>query len=606
MARVIYDIQEEKIEEEVIEPNFLLTNKKGGYFLDHKDTKYRGLCTLEMQKKAWDLLKSVDTLSISQVPSLIKYHLWGIEKKHGKASEKLFFYNNSLMYEVDNYKGNALLTLDIRYIHDFATQGQKYTISEENNFVIVKFKKGKEFVRYLAIKSDAPIKKLNRYKDYRFRFDEKRKSAPFSFPIYEALLFQIKGNCRISISVSKSKEEAMNEANYIYYSHHHLKSQKEKELIILFRKKKISRKIKTAYKCSIKALDDLYVEIDGLKGFYAGLPWFFQIWARDEAISLGGLINEKRHDLVKNILLRQTSKILADGRTPNKTPFSALGTADGVGWVFKSFGDVFYSLQRKKQLSNYWNDGEISVVTSRLKDSIEKILRYYVRKNLTINRKKETWMDTDVGNDPRDGARIEIQALTLNMLKVAKDLCLYIDDPDFTRYEALEKEMRKKVRSLFFNNGTLYDGHNDPTIRPNVFLAYYIYPELLKRKEWKQVFRNTLFALWLKWGGVSTIDKTNPLFLDEYTGMEDRSYHRGDSWYFVNNIAAMCLHKVDRRLFSRYIKDIVKASTEDILRLGAIGCASELSSAKEQRAEGSISQAWSSSTYVAMINELFG
>ena len=89
------------------------------------------------------------------------------------------------------------------------------------------------------------------------------------------------------------------------------------------------------------------------------------------------------------------------------------------------------------------------------------------------------------------------------------------------------------------------NGQTDYTQRPNVFLAYYIYPNLLKKTAWNKVFDNALRKLWLPWGGVATIDKDSHLFQGEYTGQDNKSYHRGDSWFFLNNMTAICMRKLD-------------------------------------------------------------
>ena len=55
-----------------------------------------------------------------------------------------------------------------------------------------------------------------------------------------------------------------------------------------------------------------------------------------------------------------------------------------------------------------------------------------------------------------------------------------------------------------------------------------------------------------------------------------------------------------------YIEKISAASTTDILWKGAIGCASELSSASSQKAEGCLNQAWSNATFIELMNVLRG
>ncbi|MBN2457681.1 hypothetical protein JXB31_00955, partial [Candidatus Woesearchaeota archaeon] len=52
--------------------------------------------------------------------------------------------------------------------------------------------------------------------------------------------------------------------------------------------------------------------------------------------------------------------------------------------------------------------------------------------------------------------------------------------------------------------------------------------------------------------------------------------------------------------YKGYVEKIVKASTEDILYRGIIGHGSELSSARSQKAEASLCQAWSASTFIEL------
>ena len=56
---------------------------------------------------------------------------------------------------------------------------------------------------------------------------------------------------------------------------------------------------------------------------------------------------------VKSILFRQLKKILSDGRIPNRFPHSDLGSADGVGWVFKRVYDFIKILNEKNRLKEF-------------------------------------------------------------------------------------------------------------------------------------------------------------------------------------------------------------------------------------------------------------
>jgi glycogen debranching enzyme len=86
------------------------------------------------------------------------------------------------------------------------------------------------------------------------------------------------------------------------------------------------------------------------------------------------------------------------------------------------------------------------------------------------------------------------------------------------------------------------------------------------------------------------------LFQNSHTGINNKSYHRGDSWYFVNNIAAMSLAKLDYNKYKDQIEKIKNASVNEMLYSGFLGQCAELSSAEKQDSSGCLAQAWSAST----------
>ena len=69
-------------------------------------------------------------------------------------------------------------------------------------------------------------------------------------------------------------------------------------------------------------------------------------------------------------------------------------------------------------------------------------------------------------------------------------------------------------------------------------------------------------------------------------------------------MAAIVMASVNSKKFKPYIEKIAAASAKDILWKGAVGCGSELSSAKEQRAEGCLNQAWSNATFIELMKVL--
>ncbi|MBW2991816.1 hypothetical protein KY345_01180, partial [Candidatus Woesearchaeota archaeon] len=161
------------------------------------------------------------------------------------------------------------------------------------------------------------------------------------------------------------------------------------------------------------------------------------------------------------------------------------------------------------------------------------------------------------------------------------------------------------VYKNFWNMKYLDDGKDDFTVRPNIFLAAYAYPDILRKEKWLQCFKYIIPELWLDWGGFSTIEKGHKLFTPEYTGEDNKSYHRGDSWFWINNYAAIALNRLGDSKLKPKIDKIIEASCEEILWKGIIGCHGELSSAKELRSEGCWSQLWSNASFIELVNEIY-
>jgi len=228
---------------------------------------------------------------------------------------------------------------------------------------------------------------------------------------------------------------------------------------------------------------------------------------------------------------------------------------------------------------------------------------------MVFNLPKETRMDTQTpeGKDFRAGHRIEIQALTLRMLNLAKKLNKK-NSNSYSKYNDMEDKLKRNVLSTMMINGKLIDGidesgNPDFTIRPNVFLAYYIYPELLSKKDWEATFDYVLEKCWLEWGGLSSISKKDSLFMSHHTGIDNRSYHRGDSWFFLNNIAAICMLDVNLEKYKGRIKKIKDASLQEMKFKGFIGQCAELSEASSLKSTGCLAQAWSASTLLELLKK---
>ncbi len=563
---------------------FLLTNKIGGYTLlfDNSLSRYYGVFFFQNNK----MFKTIHHFEHNSVVKKTINYLWSVQRVLDNGLIESFSMPldyDALVYEL-NRVSEFDLFLDCKNSYDNRSWGRNYEINKESGCVVIHFSKindirediddESEYDFYLAIFSkDFGFEQKNDWQELYYDVDKKRSSEPFSRWIYNA--GKLKGK-NFVFAFSKDKKQAIKTARFVFDNNQKLIKEKQDSIYNLLNNKlDLKKQIKDAYYCAINSLDSLTTNDQGL---FAGLPWFFQFWARDEAISCKALISQERFDLAKKILFRHLNNIDKNGKIKNFSEGN-LYAADAIGWIFLRLEELF----DKQKLS------------SKEIDLVNKKLELCIKKDLIFNDKNETWMDTNYNDDGRNGYRIEIQALNLAMLRFYKKL----SGKDF------ETDFKKKVVKAFLKDDILLDGINDKIIMPNVFIAAYVYPELLTEKQWIECFDKVLPKLWLKWGGLSSIDKNNKLFVDEHTGQDNKSYHRGDSWFWINNLAAIVLYRLDKKRYKKYIDQIIEASVHEILFSGVVGHHAELSSAKELRSEGCLSQAWSSAMFIELIEEVY-
>jgi glycogen debranching enzyme len=423
-----------------------------------------------------------------------------------------------------------------------------------------------------------------------YELDKKRGSKPFERYVYKAL--DIQNVQKIVFSVSFDKKEAIKEVKQVFKKSKELKKIEEKRLKqLLSASIKINKlEINFAYLSAKNSLNSLIVlgessearrsmkmnEVHRPKnnvpiGIYAGLPWFFQFWSRDELISLGSLDtraeqSEAKREDEQSSSPKKIQKIILLKHFNN---LDKIYNLDSLGWLFYRAGKMI-------------TDREINKLFFKFIDKFE-----ILDANLT-------WMDTL--SRPKG---IELYALKLASYKLAYQHSGNI------KFLEKEKKLLKYTRDNFWNGKVLADMPNNFIIRPNIFLAAYIYLELLSKKEWIICFENFLSRLWLDWGGIATVDKTSDLFIRQSTGEDPKSYHNGDSWFWINNLAALVLSRLDKKRFKKYIKKILETSTNEILWNGTIGHHAEISSANKFISEGCWAQSWSNALYLELINYLW-
>ncbi len=574
MVGVEYSYGSNAIKKEVNDIRLLLSNRRGSYFMQPSGDKSRYDGFFVFDETMYKILDSLD----------IDFKILKNNIEYVEADTARFYLHptkNALTIHT-NYP--VKLNFDIRQSYDARVWGRNYTI-QEKDCTLINYTKTtdsredpthgeKEFDMHVAVRHNGLHSIDEKWVEKHYEWDKNRGSQPYSRHVFQPL--RIKAP-KIVITASKDKNQAIDDANSVFKHPQKMNTKYQK----------ISHpEVDFAYTLAVQALDDLVVG-----RMFAGLPWFFQFWTRDEAISMGAYIAQNRHHIAKEILFKEIGYVDADGRIPNRTPHSDLGSADSLGWCLKRFLQLYEADQL--------DQSEIIFLKAKLQYMFERFHKNYVKNGLVYNKPKETWMDTEYKGDTREGARIEIQALQLVFYRLLYKLTKQ------ERFEEMETEMLYRVQEKFWNGEILADGLNDFTIRPNFIIAHYVYPELLSKKDWIKCYERSIPKLWLSWGGLSTIDKDHELFQLYYTGQDNKSYHRGDSWYWINNMAALNMHRLGTLNFRKYIFPILHASTDEILWMGASGRHAEVSSAARQESNGCFSQGWSNAMYIEMIEELF-
>lgn len=447
-------------------------------------------------------------------------------KKNNKSCEVLMDGNCLNL----NYETAQNIDLDFRELYDFRIEGRFYEYSQEKNFHLIKCTQGNEFY-WVVIEGDLEL--INQWTEKNYPFDKARED---NSKLWVYRLGKILGKARISWG--KNKEEAISQLK----NFHEIKKEEFENFDDLLN----------------KSLENLKMN----NRIFAGLPWFFQAWTRDELLSLKAYDSSFRKDLLLNYL----QKLLPDGRLPNRMPHADLGSADGIGLL---------AFRIKQNISEF-NADEKNEMLKFFEKSQRLIEKNYLKNGLIWNDANETWMDTN----GREGFCIEIQALYANILELINLL------GGKTEINSFISSVRKK----FF----YVDNLENDEIRPNIFLAYYFYHELFEKEVWENKFQKVIDECWLEWGGFSTISKNSDLYHSKDEGISDESYHNGNSWFFVNNIASLSLMNFPK--FSEYSKRIYLASKFECLTSGLLAQSSEISDAEKISSKGCLNQAWSIAT----------
>lgn len=581
----------------------LLTNRTGAYalFSGKPASRYEGVFFRQNNR----MVKVIESLVFKNPVTTITNRLSSVVLNRGELVQTLFMplWHDALVMGLSE-ETEFELVLDVKIGDDHRVWGRNYEMLKEDHTLLIKFSKkndarddnalfSDEFEVYLAVYAPKlEYIPLLQWEEHAYAYDEYRHSPPFTRWVFKACKLRAQD---VVFAWGSKKQDAIKTAKDVFDARDRLKREREHYVHELVAQvpKGVEKDVRLACQCAVNALDSLIVRDEFV---CAGLPWFYQQWARDEIICAKALLIMKKYDFVKKALVSYLSRITREGLLPNMIDRdSSLLALDAVGWLLVRLNDLLDTVAKKR----------IELISRREKqhmaDAVQQVwsrlVQHRLKDGLFESRQNETWMDTEFGGDTRIGFPIEVQALLLAGSKIVKRLG--------GKSDLHVADVMAAVRKKFLKNNLLLDVIGQSVIRPNVFIVAYVFPELLSKKEWEQCFDAVLPRLWLNWGGLSSIDKKHQLFTETYTGEDNKSYHRGDSWFWLNNLAAIVLHRLNHRKFEKYINKILEASTNEILYKGATGFAGEVSSAKELSSHGCVAQAWSAALYIELVQELF-
>lgn len=614
--------------EDVENLNVLLSNNKGDFLnlgLIKNTTKFQGLNVYD--SKTNKVFKVLDEITqFSHTPISCKYFGSSFSRElksnlvNNEIAKDKFYLGPSggMIYELENFNGEIFLDFDCREKNDFHEWGRIYSKYVKSGILFVKYQKIVEEKEKYSLLVGFKISNLsyeyleNNWVEKTYSYSKKRNSKD-SLYLFRGLKLKIDGDLRLVCGVGFSEEEISAQINLL---DKHQKELQEHDNSLSQELAKVreyetplTQDMKTALSLSKHSLYKfLNKELNSSKikqGSYAGFPWFPEVWARDELASLKSLIINKEYIIVKERINHYLKSVdVNTGMIKRIESNGSLESVDSILWLAKRIEDFIFHLDNKNMLFKILSKEEIENYYKRLTFSFHKIIKNSWDKDMELIKVNygDSWMDTIELKFPLD---IQVQLLEfISTLGVLADLVERKEEAQ--RFIDLEAHLRDNIRVKFVNSDfTLSNEPGNKKVTVNTFLAYYFYKDLFTKEDWENIFDETLKHLKTPWGGLRSLSKKDPEYQDNYTGEDNKSYHKGDSWFWMNNIAAIALQDVNDKKYRKVIFDIIHSSTNDILKKGCIGFGSEVSSASKQKPEGCFAQLWTSATYFEMIDKIF-
>ena len=521
-----------------------------------------------------------------------------------------------VLYEV-RVDSPIVIDLDVKVFNDYSKFGKEYNIYEEQGVLFIEFCKrddsGKELYRcYIGIKTQNLIyTKREEWIKKEYSYDLLR-GVDFEEFVFRALEIDILNtHKKFAIGYSTSKEEVFTQLLFLENFNGVIEKVEDDIDRYSFEKTQSSTPLSIqrtlGYDVAKRNFFDFVVKSDTNSSLLcAGFPWFYQEWIRDELFSLRALLDLKRYDIVKSKLLELCLKIDDNGEIERINATGSLKSFDSIVLLAKRIEDFIFAVDNDREVSysHYVNDEVLEVFYESLERGFKGIMgmRWNVDIGFVNISKGEWWRDTIDWIEYPLGLQLGIVNLISVLAVLSKLVNKSVKCQEYLDFESVYVE---HIKEKYIREDQLFDELHQDTVTCDIFLGYYLYPDLCTQSEWERYLEKALQHLYLQWGGVSSLSKFDSRFCDTYSGANDVSYHQGDSWYVMNAICAIVLHHCNSKKFKNEISKISEQMTQELLFKGAFGHIAEVSSSKEARSYGCVAQSWSLALYIEMCHNIY-
>lgn len=396
-----------------------------------------------------------------------------------------------------------------------------------------------------------------------------------------------------------------------------LKEENTKKLSFFFDKEVNSRPPKDSFiNCLKNSATQFIVKQGKDTEVLAGFPWFGR-WGRDTFIALPGLTLSENYDLkaCKDVL-DTMSREVNNGLFPNigKDDNAAYNSVDAPMWYFWAVQKYTNAVNDKALV---WKDygKKMKQVLEAFRSGVNFHIQMHENGLIWASQegKALTWMDAVVEGvpvTPRAGYAVEINALWYNAVRFMLELARENGDEKFVKeWNSLPERIEESFNIVFWNEELGYladyvdENGQNMNLRPNQVIAASM-PYSPIDDEKKSSIINAIKDELLTSKGLRTLSPNHSDYKGFYAGDQatrDKAYHQGTVWVWQLSHYVEACFKLHGKTFVSRAKEIALAFEEDMTDYGLCSIAEVYDGNPPHHPGGSISQAWSVSEILRII-----